>query len=230
MSDENRSPTLYEVIRIQLDARTARIRVALPGRVEKYDAGTQKADVAVMLTDVAVGTDGAKSSAPFPVATNVPILFPGSGGFRVTFPVAVGDLVLLVFSDRSTDELLAGDGRAVATPNDPRQHDFSDAVAIPGFHTFGSPLTDAPADHMTAGQQGGLQLHFKPNVLELGLGGDAAALASKVLSELSALSAAIQSHTHLAPPGGGATGPAVIVPPLPLSPGSVESTQLRLES
>ena len=65
---------------------------------------------------------------------NVPVLFPRSRKAAVTFPLEKGDTVLLVFAERSLDEWIEKGGNKVS-PEDPRRHDMSDAIAIPGcFH------------------------------------------------------------------------------------------------
>lgn len=72
---------------------------------------------------------------PWPEIVNVQLVFPCSSSSAVTFPVNVGDTVLVVFSMRGMDEWKAGSGRNV-TPNFPRSHDIQDAIAIPGLFTI----------------------------------------------------------------------------------------------
>jgi hypothetical protein len=162
----SRTPSLGEIIRRALDARLAGVHVALPGRIEKYDAAKQKADVLPL-----VKTPEGES---MPVVCNVPIVFPGSGGFRITFPVKKGDVVLLVFSDRSLD-IWKSEGGEV-DPRDTRQHALSDAVALVGLRSFDDPLEDVPTDSMKAGKDGGtVQVEFKDDSVEIGGGGGAPA-------------------------------------------------------
>lgn len=149
----NRTPTLAEVIRRALDARLADVRVALPARVEKYDAAKQVVDVLPLLQERAVGEDGAELVESLPVVPNVPVVFPGAGGFRVTFPVQPGDTVLLVFSDRSLDVWQAKGGEV--DPVDLRRHHLADAVAIPGLRDLAHPLASAPTDRLSLGKDGG---------------------------------------------------------------------------
>jgi hypothetical protein len=176
----------------------------MPGRVETYDPATQRASVAPLVKDVEVDDEGARTARDFPVITGVPVVFPGAGGFRVTFPVQAGDLVLLVFSDRSLDKLLASSGAEAVDPIDPRQHDLSDAVAIPGLHTFGSPLASAPTDGATIGAEGGPQIKFEQAALKLGLGAaEAAALGNVLASALFDLVANLDPASGiLSNPGG----------------------------
>lgn len=73
---------------------------------------------------------------PWPEVVNVPLIFPCSNTSAVTFPIGVGDTVLLVFSMRGLDEWKGGDG-GLSTPVDRRNHSLQDAIAIPGLYPIG---------------------------------------------------------------------------------------------
>lgn len=105
------------------------IHTALPGIVKSYDATTNKATI-----QPALNKAYKSGPMPMPVLENVPILFPGGANFNITFPVNVGDYVLLIFMERSIDLWLSVGGQV--TPDDPRKFDLSDAVAIPGLQPF----------------------------------------------------------------------------------------------
>lgn len=76
---------------------------------------------------------------------NVPVMFPSAGGGLLSFPIAVGDTVLVVYSMRSMEEWLEGAGSNV-TPNDNRHHHATDAIAIPGLYTKSSHLSPNTTD------------------------------------------------------------------------------------
>lgn len=151
-----RTPTLANVLRGAIEAQLARVHVSLPGRVERYDATKQLVDVKPLLQETVTDADGNETPESLPVICNVPVVFPGAGGFRLTFPVAIGDTVLLVFTDRSLDEWLARGGEL--EPAHLRRHHLSDAVALPGLHPFSAPWTGAAADGLTLGKDGGAQV------------------------------------------------------------------------
>lgn len=65
---------------------------------------------------------------------DVPVVFPTGGGGILTFPLIIGDTVLLVYSMRSLDEWLDGGGEK-QTPKDNRHFNRTDAIAIPGIYT-----------------------------------------------------------------------------------------------
>ena len=110
----------------------AELRVSCPAKVVSWDASKQLADVKPLVKDIFEGEDGEVQHVSIPVITNVPVVFPGAGGMRITFPVAVGDTVHLVFCDRSIDAWLDQGGET--SPTDQRRHHIADAVAYPGLH------------------------------------------------------------------------------------------------
>lgn len=65
-----------------------------------------------------------------PVLNDLPVAFPGGGGFSVLFNLLPGDEVLVVFGTPITQWLLTGSTEMV--PASPRRHALGDAVVIPG--------------------------------------------------------------------------------------------------
>lgn len=146
-----RSPSLAEVLRRALDARLASVRVSLPARVERFDPVKRSVDVKPLLREPV--EDGEAISLP--VITNVPVAYPMGGGYELTFPLAKGDPVLLVFSDRSLDRWLAKGGEV--DPVDLRGHALSDAVAIPGVESFAN-VKPADDTNMVVGGTGRIEI------------------------------------------------------------------------
>lgn len=139
---------------------------ALPGRVQSFDPSKQSADIEPMIHDTWEGEDGANQTGPLPVIPSVPVCFPGSGGWRVTFPVSKGDTGLLIFCSRSIDRWLSEGGSV--DPQDDRTHDLSDAVFIPGLNDLAHPIDPYKNDRMTLGKVGGTQIHLKPSGTQIG--------------------------------------------------------------
>ena len=115
------------------------VHTCMPGIVKSFDASTNKATIQPALNKAF--TTG---EMPMPILENVPMMFPGSGDFRFTFPIREGDYCLLLFSERSIDLWLSVGGQV--TPNDRRKFDLSDAIAIPGLLPFNSSFPNNGTD------------------------------------------------------------------------------------
>jgi phage baseplate assembly protein gpV len=84
--------------------------------------------------------DGTSKSQP--TILNVPLIFPASKKASMTFPIDVGDIVLCVFSQRSTDAFKASTGSETYIPQDKRRFSIRDAIAIPGLFPFKDAVND----------------------------------------------------------------------------------------
>ena len=144
MSLPDTKPTLAHVLDLAISGAMDEVRVALPGRVTAYNSSTQRVDVQPLVKDGFEAEDGTRQTTRLPVIPDVPVVFPGSGAFRVTFPISVGDNILLVFSSSSIARWKASGGEV--DPGDDRHHQLSDAVAIPGLQA--SPATNASTTNM----------------------------------------------------------------------------------
>lgn len=122
--------SLSDLLRRTTRNAAAELHVALPARVLAYDFTRQMASVQPTLRRRY--SDGREDDMP--ILSNVPVMFPRSGGASITMPVRANDTVLVVFSERSLDEWLARGG--VVTPDDRRLHALVDAVVIPGLIPF----------------------------------------------------------------------------------------------
>jgi hypothetical protein len=111
------------------------IHTAMPAQVVSFDADRQTCSVQPALMRKKKDAE----AQPLPVLEDVPIVYPGSGGFWLTFPLVEGAFVLLVFSERALDAWLQGGG--VADPAKKRMFSLSDAFAIPGVNPFPDKLT-----------------------------------------------------------------------------------------
>jgi len=146
---QSRSPDLTEVIQAAMGQVPSMMYVAGPGIIQSYDENTRTAEVLPGVSRPFLnsnGTDGLDELQPL---KDVPVLMPGGGGFFFKFPIQRGDLVLLVYCDNSIDSFIASGGKVQTDPVDLREHDISDAVAIPGFYT---QLNRVLSDSATAGK------------------------------------------------------------------------------
>lgn len=113
------------------------LRVCLPGRIEKYDPDTHLAEVQPLFKRKFYGR---KIATSLPIINRVPVVHPRTSKALIRLPVARGDIVMMVFSDRSLEAWLQGDG-AEGEIKDPRQHHLSDAYAILGGYPEGNTIS-----------------------------------------------------------------------------------------
>lgn len=129
------TPDLATVIREAIAARLAEVHTSIPAVVESYSPGPPATvKVSIGLQFHRRGDEGERIAYTPPQLAAVPVLYPGAGGYSLTWPLAQGDEVLLVFGERSLSEWLANGG-ANKTPRHARRHSLSDPVAIPGLRS-----------------------------------------------------------------------------------------------
>jgi hypothetical protein len=132
MSRLEGQPNLTQFAEAVVDAASEQVRCAVPGVFTSVAADLRSAAVQPAISRQ-------NSASADPSIPDVPIMFPRWRGGSITWPVQAGDQCLLVFADRSLDEWEDAGGSRVTTPDDPRTHDITDAIAIPiGIGSTGS--------------------------------------------------------------------------------------------
>lgn len=124
------TPDLGVGMRAALQGWQAEMWTALPGYVTKFDPVKLICEVQPTIQARVTLSDGTKEWKTFPKLLDCPVVFPSGGGFTLTFPIAVGDEVLVVFSSRCIDSWWQSSG--VAVQAELRMHDLSDGFVIPG--------------------------------------------------------------------------------------------------
>lgn len=181
-----RSPTLSEVILAALEDQTSLLHTTMPGRVESYDAATQSASVQPLIKREYDDEDGHHVET-LPVVKDVPVAFPGAGAWRLTFPLAVGDTVLIVWTMASLERWLRTGG--LVEPGDPRHHSASDAIVYPGVRDYAHALSGVSSSSLVLGNA---SVHVEVTGSEVKAGGsNALALAAALTRLYAAIVAAI---------------------------------------
>ena len=136
---------------VQFRRFAANLRVCMPGVIESFDAGTQRARVipGVRMKTV-LGQE--VRYVDLPVVEEVPIMIPSAGGFAVTLPIKSGDPCVLMFADRDIENFLISGkpenpGKAQGEETTaPRSHHLTDAICFPGIIADPQVLPDYALD------------------------------------------------------------------------------------
>jgi hypothetical protein len=223
-------PTLAEIIRLAIASKLLDVHSAEVARVESYNAATQTIDALPMVRRAIVDSDGDVQHEELPKIPNVPVLFPRSGAFSLTWPLAPGDFVLLVFCSSACGNWReTGD---VSDPGDLRRHDLSYSFAVPGIGPNSATLptmataalfeVSSPATHVQVGA-GSAQFVALSNLVESLVGALAAAILNATPTGgdggAAVLAAAKATLSGQGWTGGGTTPPA----------GATAATKLKSE-
>ena len=99
----------------------------MPGLIKSFDSTTKRAKVQMALKRLK--TDG--TSISYEVQADVPIIFPSSKKYSLSFPLDPDDAVVVLFSQRGLEKF-----KVAYEESEPDKYGFfsqKDAIAIPGF-------------------------------------------------------------------------------------------------
>lgn len=113
-----------------LEGERATLWTALPGIVNTYDASKQTCTIKAAPQCLRRNKDGTDTLVNIPLLVDCPVVFPGGGGFTLTFPIAAGDEALVIFASRCIDSWW--DTSAIAPQSEFRMHDLSDGFVLVG--------------------------------------------------------------------------------------------------
>lgn len=129
-----RSGDYDELMRRNNDKLSRDIRVAMPAKIVSFDSTKQTIVAQPLIREKIINRQtGEVKFMDLPQLLDVPVHFPQGGNFVLTFPMVVGDEVLIIFNDMCIDSWWESGG--VQNWNDRRRHDLSDAMAIPGINS-----------------------------------------------------------------------------------------------
>lgn len=187
MPYDGETPSWAALMRRAADERVGQMHTAIPGRVIKYDAATQKAWVQPVVKGTSP-VDG--SSVKIPQLPSMPVVFPQGGGFSITWPLKPGDTVLVIFSEQAMAQWLIS-GNDDAEPEHPWRFEMTDGIVLAGMRPFVGPLTSTSETEMKIGlEDESAQIVIDETGVRLGSGtaSDFVALSSLVDSELNKIS------------------------------------------
>lgn len=191
-----------------IDARMVEVHTSIPAVVTRYDPAKGLIDAAPQVKRAYQDEEGQRATAALPVIVNVPLIFPGSGGGGVTFPISVGDPVWLSFSEASIDEWKSNGG--VVDPANSQRHGLAGAVAFPGLRTFGSPVGGVSTSATVIRADSSLQLGSSSAVQSVVKGTTYRAAEDTLLTALGVFATAMGVATPAAAPAAAALNTAIV--------------------
>lgn len=117
-----------EAARLAFEGQQSGLWTAIPSIVQSVDLEKQTLSAQPAIQGEVLSENGITSYVNLPLLVDVPICFPRGGGYVLTFPIAAGDEVLIVFSSRCIDSWWQSGG--VQKAAEFRMHDLSDGFAI----------------------------------------------------------------------------------------------------
>ena len=125
------TPTLPEILRHTVEGFLSGVYTSAVARVETYDPTTRTVTATPACTRPVLQEDGSYKTLTLPTYSDVPVLFPSGGGFRIIFPLKKGDGVLLLYPSQHPGTYMSS-GQVGVDPGFGALHDGSYCLAIPG--------------------------------------------------------------------------------------------------
>lgn len=149
--NQNESKPMDEVLRLAVEGLLVDLHTALPCRVTKVLNNSFVNIQPLLQRKYTIGT-----LVSLPEIQNVQVSHVRGADYWIKLPVAVGDLGLAIFCERSIDNWkLEGN---LSDPQDSRRHDLSDAVFIPGTYPMNNVLPGAAGDMIIHNQHAEIYL------------------------------------------------------------------------
>jgi Phage protein Gp138 N-terminal domain len=139
---------LLLAVRAALDGHQAGVWTALPAFVQSFNAAHLTVECQPTIQPQVRQPDGTWIDVTLPLCVDCPVMFPGGGGFVLTFPLVAGNEGLLVFASRCIDSWWQNGG--VQKQAEIRMHDLSDGFFIP---TGGMSNAKVPGNVSTTSTQ-----------------------------------------------------------------------------
>jgi hypothetical protein len=119
------------------------IHTSMPGKIVSYDGARQTCTVQPCIKNKYIEQEEYED---LPLLLDVPVLFPGSGDFWMTWDVKPESYCWLMFAERSIENFIMDGG--LVEPGSFSTYDLSDAVAFVGINPNPEALADCVADCM----------------------------------------------------------------------------------
>tara|TARA_R110002167_G_scaffold177446_2_gene377233 strand:- start:178 stop:852 length:675 start_codon:yes stop_codon:yes gene_type:complete len=128
LSGECNLSEAYNAIRSHITKFETELFTSLPAKVTAYNAEEQTIHALPVMTEPYKDGDVLQ----FAELQYIPVMFPSAGGGALTFPINVGDEVLIIFSSRNFDTWWET-GESPQLPSTQRYNELTDAIALIGL-------------------------------------------------------------------------------------------------
>lgn len=154
--ESDQTPTLAKVIQDAILLQLGDLHTCMPGIVKAVDHVKKTVDVRLSLKRKYIIDD---SPIELPMLSRVPLGFLQTKEAIISLPVAVDDDVWVFFSERSLDAWknvkdTQSIPNRIVSPDDPRMHHISDAVAVPMFKAISSGVQSDPTKILIQNKDG----------------------------------------------------------------------------
>lgn len=243
-------PSQLEIEEASIRNTLADLHTCVPAEVVavRSDAAHKRAfvDVLPMLQRSVVDEDGEPLDESLPLLQMVPVGYGQGGGFFWSVPLQPGDVVLVVFAERSLDTWIqnaAPGARTPVVPGDLATHSLQGAIALPfGPRPRGALLEHVdPSDMVIGIASGTILARFRSDgSVTIAEGVQYVALANlvgdelaRIKGDLATLKSAVSTGFGAVGEGSAASGSAGATAfngattTIPTSPGSVAATKTK---
>lgn len=106
------------------------MHTAMPGIIQSFDPVHMTCTVQSAIRGAIITPNGRAEAADLPLLVDCPVVFPGGGGYVLTYPLKPGDEALIIIAERCIDAWWQSGGVQAAAEY--RLQDLSDGFVIPG--------------------------------------------------------------------------------------------------
>ncbi len=135
-------PNISDLIEAHIGSRLDNLWTQVVGKVERYNASTQKADIQIVQRQPDPEVEEGRR---LPLLGNVPVMWPRNSNMSITFPLALGDTVVVWMLVYSIDNWIR-DGVADRQPKRKGRFQLSSAVCFPSVSPDSDLLTNDATD------------------------------------------------------------------------------------
>jgi hypothetical protein len=177
-----------------MQSALSNLHTCFPAEIVRVHEGAHKrqfVDVLPGLTRAVPNEDGDLINEELPVMTMVPVGYMQGGGFFISVPLAIGDIVTVICAERSMDqwiEVAKKSSKRAINPGDVSTHSLEGGIALPwGPAPRSALLANVSATDLVIGHDSGARVHIAADgVIHAGdaAGAEFVALADKVATEL----------------------------------------------